>query len=124
MRLYKKIIFLICLCMNMGGCVSLPTYSDPRVDGMADSQIAILENRRLDSCLLCVARITDADGKNIPLKSSEQHPAMIKGYKKHSKSIDYYRASTKSHTVLKDIAVRAASTTKAVLFSKLVTYTR
>ena len=68
MLFYGRIIFLICLCMGVGACVSLPTYSGPQLDNADASEIAILKHGGL------VNGIKDADGNDIPVRSSEPHP--------------------------------------------------
>ena len=55
--------------MSMGAC-AMPTYSDPLIDAADDSEIAIIENRGW-GCLVCIDRIRDADGMDIPIVSSD-----------------------------------------------------
>jgi hypothetical protein len=74
MQYYGRIIFLIFLCMSLGACVALPTYSDPQLDAVDDSEIAILKSIPIGSGFVS---IRDVEGNDIPIKSSELNPSWL-----------------------------------------------
>ena len=95
MQFYWRIIFLMSLCMSVGACMTLPSYSDPLIDAADDSEIAIIANL----CFFgfgCIDRIRDAYGKDIPGFSSEPDPFTTEN-KKFS-SFDYRPVNTISGT--------------------------
>ena len=103
MHFCRKIILLICLCMSTGSCgalavalVTMPTYTDPKLGTADDSEVAILKHR-LWGCFWCINEIKDADGRNIPIESSEQHPLAKEGFmmrfEKHRLSPGEYEIS-------------------------------
>jgi len=96
MHYFGKVILLICLCMSTGAC-ALPTYSDPQLGTAADSEVAILRHRWGGVAVLLELRTRT--GGIFLLRPRIPAMPILPELGNGSKSIDYRRANTKSHTM-------------------------